>query len=315
MNNNKTHQNFIIKSYTENNVAISGYASVYEITDQHNDLIAKGAFAEANNKNVKFLWQHDRQKPIGVIQSLLEDNYGLKVDAIINNKIESGREAIELIRQGAVDSFSVGFNIKLSNYNKLGQRIITKAELIEISIVTFPANNHAKIYHIYNENNKEKTMDLEHTIKKMNNINENFNNFLESEKKSSLKISMLEGKIDNMMNFLSRPDISTLTEETEYKTAFNNYIRKGREGDLLQKALGNGAEDGGILLLPTLYSKVMSGINAISQMRQLASVETISTNVLDIVIEDGKFSCGWIGDSEARDVTDTPKLQQKNLYP
>ena len=31
-------------------------------------------------------------------------------------------------------------------------------------------------------------------------------------------------------------------------------------------------------------------------MRQLASIETISTNALDIISEDGKFNSGWIGE-------------------
>lgn len=145
---NQVMQNLIIKSSTDNSVVISGYASVYNISDQHNDLIVKGAFASANHSHIKFLWQHNWQKPIGVIKSLIEDNYGLKVEAVINNKIEKGKEAIELVHQGAVDSLSVGFNIKIANYNSLNQRVITEAELIEVTIVTFPANYCAKISHI-----------------------------------------------------------------------------------------------------------------------------------------------------------------------
>ncbi|MFU7500911.1 MAG: hypothetical protein ACJBCI_04395 [Candidatus Tisiphia sp.] len=38
---NQVIQNLIIKSSTDNGVVISGYASVYNISDQHNDLIVK----------------------------------------------------------------------------------------------------------------------------------------------------------------------------------------------------------------------------------------------------------------------------------
>lgn len=103
---NQAIQNLIIKSVTDNSVVISGYASVYNISDQHNNLIAKGTSC------IKFLWQHDWQQPIGVMKSLTEDDYGLKVEAIINNKIDTGKEAIELVRQGAVYGLSIGFNIK-----------------------------------------------------------------------------------------------------------------------------------------------------------------------------------------------------------
>lgn len=149
----RVNQNLIIKSTIGNNVIISGYASVFNVADQHNDIILESAFLPIKNtQNVKFLWQHDFSKPIGIIQSVLEDNYGLKIEAAINSKIEVGKEAIELIRQGAVDGLSVGFNIETSNYNSLNQRVITKAKLMEVSVVTFPANFHAKIYHIDNEN-------------------------------------------------------------------------------------------------------------------------------------------------------------------
>ncbi|WP_084686630.1 HK97 family phage prohead protease [Rickettsia tamurae] len=67
-----------IKSVTDNEVVIIGYASVYNIADHHNDFISKGAFANASHHNVKFLWQHDSKKPIGIITHLAEDDHGLK---------------------------------------------------------------------------------------------------------------------------------------------------------------------------------------------------------------------------------------------
>ncbi len=48
-------------------------------------------------------------------------------------------------------------------------------------------------------------------------------------------------------------------------------------------------------------------------MRQIASIETISTRALDIIIEDGAFVSGWIGEDKARPDTDTPKLKKKTI--
>ncbi len=211
---------------------------------------------------------------------MIEDDYGLKVEAVINNKIEKGKEAIELVRQGAVDSLSVGFNIKLSNYNNLNQRIIIEAELIEVSIVTFPANYHAKILHItkqiYSNDTilMENNMDTELMTKQNNNENSN-----------EMKINELQEKIYNLENFLSRPEIGGM-QDIEYKTAFNNYIRKGSQSELIQKSLNSGEQEGGVLLVPALYNSIITEINARSPMRQLASIEMISSNALDIVIED-----------------------------
>ncbi len=298
LHQNQTIQNLVIKSVTDNSIVISGYASVYNISDQHNDLIAKGAFASANHSFIKFLWQHDWQQPIGVIKSLAEDDYGLKVEAIINNKIEKGKEAIELVRQGAVDSLSIGFNIKQANYNNLNQRIITEAELIEVSIVTFPANYHAKISHITKQILMENNMDTELMIKQNSN---------------EVKINELQEKIYNLENFLSRPEIGGM-QDIEYKTAFNNYIRKGSQSELIEKSLNSGVEEGGVLLVAALYNSIITEINARSPMRQLASIETISSNALDIVIEEGNFASGWVGDLQAREETAASKLKQQRIF-
>ncbi len=69
---------FTVKSASKRNTIIEGYASVFDITDSHNDMIVKGAFKSSKSSCVKLLWQHDVTKPIGVITILEEDGYGLK---------------------------------------------------------------------------------------------------------------------------------------------------------------------------------------------------------------------------------------------
>lgn len=144
----ETKQNFIIKSITESNMIISGYASVYNVIDYSEDIILRGAFKSASAENIKFLWQHNQEKPIGIIKSLFEDDYGLNIEGIINCDVAMGKEAASLVKQGALNGLSVGFCIKSHTYNDLGQRIISECNLLEISIVTFPANEEAKIYKI-----------------------------------------------------------------------------------------------------------------------------------------------------------------------
>ena len=139
---------FLIKSSKADNTVIIGYASVFEVTDNQNDIILKGAFKNSESHNVKLLWQHDVTKPIGVIKCLEEDEYGLKIEAEINNKTLLGSEATALIKQKAVSGLSIGFTIKSSNYNSQGLRVIDEVELMEISIVTFPANSMAGINQI-----------------------------------------------------------------------------------------------------------------------------------------------------------------------
>lgn len=146
---------FIIKSSKIDHTIISGYASVFGIADSQNDIMNKGAFKNAENHKIKLLWQHDVTKPIGIITLLEEDEYGLKIEAEINNRITNGKEATELIKQRAVCGLSVGFTINESDYDKKGARVIKEANLMEVSIVTFPANNEARINHIRHHDNKD----------------------------------------------------------------------------------------------------------------------------------------------------------------
>lgn len=156
MSNNfvQSNFNFNIKSLFINdkeNTCIKGYATVFNIVDNHNDIILKGAFHSNELANIKLLWQHNISQPIGVIKHITEDEYGLKIEAEINNNIKLGSEISELIKQGAIEGLSIGFFIKQSFLNESGKRVIKKANLAEISIVTFPANNKATIKEVKND--------------------------------------------------------------------------------------------------------------------------------------------------------------------
>ena len=141
-------ENFLIKAAGLENTIISGYASVFNIVDSQNDIVQKGAFEDTKPENIKLLWQHDTLKPIGIIKSLYEDDYGLKIEAEINNRILLGKETTELVRQKAIDGLSIGFCAKDFEYDNQGVRLLKKVDLMEISVVTFPANRNAGIINV-----------------------------------------------------------------------------------------------------------------------------------------------------------------------
>ena len=141
-------ENFLIKAAGLENTIISGYASVFNIVDSQNDIVQKGAFEDTKPENIKLLWQHDTLKPIGIIKSLYEDDYGLKIQAEINNRILLGKETTELVRQKAIDGLSIGFCAKDFEYDNQGVRLLKKVDLMEISVVTFPANRNAGIINV-----------------------------------------------------------------------------------------------------------------------------------------------------------------------
>lgn len=144
-------------------------------------------------------------------------------------------------------------------------------------------------------------------------ISSNIKKILSRESNTSNKISSLEERINKMQNYFLRSEV-----ETDYcieeKNAFNDFIRKGSRNDLITKSFSGEAEDGGVLITSTLSNQSISGINAKSPMRKLASVESISTRALDIIAEEGNFTSGWIGEIEAREVTTNPKLVKQTIH-
>ena len=137
--------------------AFEGYASVFEHLDDQGDRVLKGAFIDSlkhwwhSGQVPKMLWQHDPTQPIGVWESLEEDRHGLRVKGRLLLDVQRGREAYALMKSGVLDSLSIGYRVLEARPGlKSGERLLSKLELHEISLVTFPANDRAKITQVKN---------------------------------------------------------------------------------------------------------------------------------------------------------------------
>lgn len=130
---------------------ISGYASVFGLVDQGNDVVQAGAYAESlkrmalEGRAVKMLWQHDPAQPIGVWDEVKEDAHGLFVRGRILRDVARGREAAALIAAGAVDGLSIGYRTKRAEKDGKGRRLLAEVELWEVSLVTFPMLREARV--------------------------------------------------------------------------------------------------------------------------------------------------------------------------
>ncbi|WP_316014565.1 HK97 family phage prohead protease [Roseobacter sp. HKCCA0434] len=123
--------------------AIAGYASLYGLADQGGDIVQKGAYGAAlerlfaKGRNVKMLWQHDPTRPIGVWDEVREDERGLHVRGRILTEVAQGREALALLKAGAIDGLSIGYRTIRAEKSGAG-RLLHEIELWEVSLVTFP---------------------------------------------------------------------------------------------------------------------------------------------------------------------------------
>lgn len=133
---------------------IEGYASVFGVVDSYGEVVEPGAFVESLVKNqragrkVKMLYQHNPSQPIGVWDDLAEDKKGLWVKGrLLVDASPLAREVHGLLKAEALDGLSIGYRTLESKpkEGKPGVISLTKLDLLENSIVTFAANERARV--------------------------------------------------------------------------------------------------------------------------------------------------------------------------
>lgn len=139
---------FELKAEPGEDGIFEGYASVFDVLDQGFDVVKPGAFRKSleSGRKVRLLWQHDMDKPIGVWEALREDERGLFVRGRLSGDVQQGKEALALLRMGALDSMSIGYRVIAASEEAGGRvRALDEVELLEISLVTFPMNTAATV--------------------------------------------------------------------------------------------------------------------------------------------------------------------------
>jgi hypothetical protein len=107
---------------------------------------ARGAF-DLDMKSPKLLENHDMSQLRGIVSSLADMPEGLGFTATFA-KTGAAADAIELVKAGAYDSVSVGAVPTKFKYDKNGVMVVSKADLVEISLVAQPAFKDAVITEI-----------------------------------------------------------------------------------------------------------------------------------------------------------------------
>jgi len=134
----------------EDDGSFSGYASLFGRVDLGRDMVERGAFADSiQNRGaggIRMLFQHDPNQPIGAWKEVREDERGLFVRGKLATGVGRAREVLELMRNGALDGLSIGFRtVRATSDPRTGVRHIKKADLWEISVVTFPMLPDARV--------------------------------------------------------------------------------------------------------------------------------------------------------------------------
>ena len=151
---------------------VEGYGSVFGVRDNYDDVIAKGAFINSLKEHKAagtmpaMLWQHDADKPIGVWTEMVEDEKGLRIKGQLAMETVKGKEAHALLKMGALNGLSIGFMPKEWAYDRDTEvRTLTAIDLWEVSLVTFPANEKARVTNVKSADEMATPKDAEKALR------------------------------------------------------------------------------------------------------------------------------------------------------
>jgi HK97 family phage prohead protease len=143
-----------------------GWGAVFGNVDSYGDVIEKGAFKRTlqewkskRGKNPPMLLQHgggflsgsaDDMVPVGQWVHMEERSKGLWAEGkLFGMGTDRGQFLYENLKAGELDGLSIGFSIKSLRYGDTSKdephRTLLDVDLWELSIVTFPANDRARI--------------------------------------------------------------------------------------------------------------------------------------------------------------------------
>lgn len=131
-----------------------GYGSIFKNVDSYGEVVEPGAFtaslvdARQKGRSIKMLWQHDPSQPIGVWEAMSEDSKGLQVRGrLLKDDVPQAAATYALLKAGALDGLSIGYRVveAAPHGDKTGVMLLKKLDLKEVSVVTFAANDRARV--------------------------------------------------------------------------------------------------------------------------------------------------------------------------
>jgi HK97 family phage prohead protease len=137
-----------VKELAEDKRIIRGIATT-PTADRVGDIVVPRGVTFQNP--MPLLWQHDHSKPVGTVKFETPTEDGIRFEAELPMVEEAGvlrdriEEAWQSVKAGLVRAVSIGFRALDHEIMKDGGWRFTKSEVMELSLVTIPANSEATI--------------------------------------------------------------------------------------------------------------------------------------------------------------------------
>ena len=217
----------------DGSIDIKGSASTNGL-DRAGDIIEADAWTKGGLENFKnnpiILFNHDYNKPIGRATGLEVNDKGLDISAKIS---KAAGDVKDLIKDGVLGAFSVGFRVKDADYmTETDGYKIKDAELFEVSVVSVPCNQGATFSLAKSFDNMDDYEEFKKNFVKANSMDSA--DAVEIEQPSEEKSSILEKNMseDNKTTpegFDLEAFAKQVAEDTAAKIAMNQAEQKAKE--------------------------------------------------------------------------------------
>ena len=191
--------------------------------------------------NVKLF--RDHEDIIGVVTEMTESDEGLMIKAKISETV-LGNETLNLVKDGAIRSFSVGF-IPVTDEKKDKTIIRKKVNLKEVSLVAFPAYDKAEVLSVREETNQEE-ISMENTTPDYTSAIEEVRNHAEE----------LERRLDVIASEKT-PSVSV----PQFRS-FGQYVKAVASGDVEAHRTFTGADSADTIMKNAWVSDTVRILNA-----------------------------------------------------
>ena len=157
--------NLEVKDVDTKQGVVTGYFSAFGNVDSDGDIMMPGAFKRSiqdwgpeGKGRIKHLLNHDPSKPLGKIQVLKEDEYGLYYESKVG-KHNLGQDYIKMIESGLIAEHSIGFKTlreqKSGDANQIHEVMLFEGS----SLTAWGANEATPLLGMKNMNNIEQIQD------------------------------------------------------------------------------------------------------------------------------------------------------------
>ena len=141
-----------------------------------------------------------------------------------------------------------------------------------------------------------------------------------SKSEKSLKdFQTLQQRVSRLEADKQRPRLwsvksSPVHETNDFSGLVNEFVRKGLDCHGIEtKSLSSLDPSGADLINRYVSSRIQDYITSDSPLRSLSSSMTITTDSVDILVEQSAPEVGWVGEKDARKETKTPEIVKQHI--